>query len=256
LKIKLQRRTDCTPGQSLIENGAIMGAIISLVFAILLFCLGLGNVAIASTISHSLCRDHANYICYTVKRGDTWQRLFHDPAQRDAVMRINRMNISLYGGMKIAIPKNLKSSTVMDYAPFPKQIDPPGEKTIIVSVNPKVLAWGAYNSQGTLQGWGPVSGGQEWCRDVGRGCRTSLGNFAIYQKQGRGCVSTKFPLGRGGAPMPYCMFFNKGFALHGSYDVPGYNASHGCVRIFIPDAKWLNQEFVSNDRVRVIVKSN
>ena len=44
--------------------------------------------------------------------------------------------------------------------------------------------------------------------------------------------------------MPYCMFFHTGFALHGSYEVPGYNASHGCVRLYKEDAKWLNEEFV------------
>jgi len=33
------------------------------------------------------------------------------------------------------------------------------------------------------------------------------------------------------------MFFHGGFALHGSPSVPGYNASHGCVRLFDDDAE-------------------
>ena len=38
--------------------------------------------------------------------------------------------------------------------------------------------------------------------------------------------------------------------MHGSDDMPGYRASHGCVRMFVEDAKWLNHEFVeiSSDR--------
>ena len=44
--------------------------------------------------------------------------------------------------------------------------------------------------------------------------------------------------------MPYCMYFHKGFALHGSNDIPGFRASHGCIRMFTDDAKWLNHEFV------------
>ena len=44
--------------------------------------------------------------------------------------------------------------------------------------------------------------------------------------------------------MPYCMHFWRGIALHGSEEVPGYSASHGCVRLFIQDARWLNEEFV------------
>jgi lipoprotein-anchoring transpeptidase ErfK/SrfK len=50
------------------------------------------------------------------------------------------------------------------------------------------------------------------------------------------------------------MYFHNGFALHGSYEVPGYNASHGCVRIFVNDAKWLNQDFVGDDQIPVVIK--
>jgi len=44
---------------------------------------------------------------------------------------------------------------------------------------------------------------------------------------------------------PLCLIacISWGFALHGSYEVPGYNASHGCVRIFVDDAEWLNEDF-------------
>lgn len=54
--------------------------------------------------------------------------------------------------------------------------------------------------------------------------------------------------------MPYCMYFHKGFALHGSDDIPGYRASHGCIRMFTQDAKWLNEEFVSvnNERTNTL----
>lgn len=228
---------------------AVITSLLSIV--LMLVC----DIAMASSIGNTLCRDKERFDCYTVKRGDNWKKLFPDPDQRDLVMRLNRINISLHGGMKIAIPKNLDTATSMDFAPLPKTISPPGEKVIYVSIHPKILAWGAYDATGELQAWGPVSGGKGWCPDIGRGCHTAVGKFAVYQKQGAGCVSTKFPVGRGGAPMPYCMFFHGGFALHGSYDVPGYNASHGCVRMFIPDAKWLNQEFVGDDNVPVIVSS-
>lgn len=231
-----------------------MVAIIKRVFSIF-FLLWICDSAFASTISSTLCQDKMRFDCYTVKGNDNWKKLFPDPEKRDLVMRINRMNISIYRGMKIAIPKDLNTANSMDYAPFPKTISAPGEKIIYVSINPKILAWGAYDADGILQAWGPVSGGKGFCPDIGRGCHTAIGKFAIYQKQGSGCVSTKFPVGRGGAPMPYCMFFHGGFALHGSYDVPGFNASHGCVRIFIPDAKWLNQEFVGKAHVPVIIKN-
>ena len=34
--------------------------------------------------------------------------------------------------------------------------------------------------------------------------------------------------------------------MHGSGDMPGYRASHGCVRMFVRDAQWLNQSFVES----------
>lgn len=196
-----------------------------------------------------ICKQ-AEYRCYTVKRGDTWKKLFPDADQMDLVKRINRMNTSLYRGMVIAIPDSLETP-IMDFSPFDKQIDPPGHKTIIVSLSK--LAFGAYNPDGTLEHWGPISAARGFCPDIHHGCHTSLGTFTIYQKEGEGCVSTKFPVGRGGAPMPYCMFFHGGFALHGSYEVPGYNASHGCVRMFVDDARWLNEEFTT-EKTTVIIR--
>jgi len=229
---------------------ALIGILVSV------FLMLVSDFSIASSLVGALCRDKEHFNCYTVKRSDSWKTLFSNPEQRDLVMRLNRINTSLYRGMEIAVPKNLDTAVSMDFAPLPKTISPPGEKIIYVSIDPAILAWGAYNAQGVLLAWGPVSAARGWCPDIGHGCHTVIGKFAIYQKEGAGCVSRKFPVGRGGAPMPYCMFFHGGFALHGSYEVPGYNASHGCVRMFVPDAKWLNQEFVGDENVQVIVSNH
>lgn len=208
------------------------------------------NSAVYAKYGGKIC-DGSQYSCYVTQRGDSWQKLFPDPDQRDLVMRINRMNTRLYSGLKIAIPKSFDDP--LAYSPLPKAIDPPGEKTVIVSLSK--LAFGAYDAQGNLVYWGPVSGGRGYCSDIHGRCNTPRGNFTIHSWGGGGCVSSKFPVGKGGAPMPYCMYFHGGFALHGSYEVPGYNASHGCVRMFINDAKWLNREFTAGERTRVIVKS-
>ncbi len=187
--------------------------------------------------------DSRDLYCYKVKRGDTWDKLFTDSKVRDIVMRINRMNTRIHPGMIIAIPHDLSNLNLLEWSPMSAQISPPGKKIIIVSLSK--LAFGAYTAGGQLVHWGPVSGARGYCPDIHRGCHTPQGTFAIYNKEGFGCISTKFPVGRGGAPMPYCMYFKGGFALHGSYEVPGYNASHGCVRLFVDDAQWLNQDFTA-----------
>ena len=120
----------------------------------------------------------------------------------------NRVNIRLYPGMRIAVPRS-SDTNPHDYAPMSRQISPPGERIIIVHLDR--LAFGAYNAQGNLEYWGPASGGRGYCPDTGRGCHTTAGNFSIQSKGSAWCKSTKFPVGRGGAPMPYCMFFHGGF---------------------------------------------
>lgn len=195
--------------------------------------------------SKKLC-DSGKYTCVTVKRGQSWKSLFKDPEQRDLVKRLNRMNTNIWAGMRIAVPENLATTKLLDIAPFDKEVDTDGKKLILVNL-PK-LAWAAYDEDGDIVRWGPVSGGKDYCSDIGEPCNTIRGVFSVFYKKNQHCVSNTFPAngrrGSRGAPMPYCMFFHRGFALHGSNDVPGYNASHGCVRMYKEDAKWLNQEFI------------
>lgn len=123
-----------------------------------------------------------------------------------------------------------------------ESIETEGQKTFIF--NPEKLAWGAYDENGELIRYGRASGGNNWCADVGRPCRTTVGEFEIYRKGNANCKSSKYPKPNGGAPMPYCMFFHGGMAIHGSNDVPDHNASHGCVRVPKADAEWLHKEFL------------
>jgi L,D-transpeptidase ErfK/SrfK len=218
-----------------------MSVFLRVIVALFISIFSLSGFAESVWYGARLCRMDAEFTCLRVHSGDTWQELFPNDRERDIVMRVNRIGIRLEPGMLLAVPRNLSSADVMDFSPFPHQISSRGEKVIEVSTSQ--MAWGAYDSNGTLVKWGPASSARGYCPDQHRACHTVLGSFAIYQKEGAGCFSTKFPVGRGGAPMPYCMFFHGGFALHGSYEVPGYNASHGCVRLFVDDAKWLNQEF-------------
>ena len=121
--------------------------------------------------------------------------------------------------------------------------------------NPNKLEWRAYDAYGNMIRSGRASGGKAYCPDVKRRCRTPQGKFKIYYRRGANCVSSKFPLNRRlpRAKMPYCSFFYRGFAIHGSHDVPNYNASHGCIRVPPEDARWLWHNFL-HPGTKVIVK--
>lgn len=118
--------------------------------------------------------------------------------------------------------------------------------------DPAQLTWAVYDREGQLLRTGPGSSGSNYCPDLGRSCHTPAGTFKIYSKAGPDYKSKIFPLPRGGAPMPYAMFFHGGYAVHGSYSVPSYNASHGCVRVTPSDAAWLNQNVLTNGSTVIV----
>ena len=195
-----------------------------------------------ATYGSRLCKTEG-YQCMRIKGRQSWSSLFPDDHDRGIVMRINRMNTRLYPGITIAVPNNLGQSDIMDFSPFPLNVPSPGEKVVIV--DPMHYAWGAYDPDGVLLRWGPASAGADFCKDIDRECHTHAGSFRVYSLGSSDCFSTKFPLPDGGAPMPYCMYFENGQALHGEPNgLPGYNASHGCVRMYVNDAEWLRYDFI------------
>ena len=55
---------------------------------------------------------------------------------------------------------------------------------------------------------------------------TVLGHFSVYRKD----------LGTNAKGMVNSSYFIRGYAIHGYAEVPTYNASHGCLRVPIPDS--------------------
>jgi L,D-transpeptidase-like protein/putative peptidoglycan binding protein len=56
---------------------------------------------------------------------------------------------------------------------------------------------------------------------------TVLGRYRVYRKD----------LGTNALGMVDASYFIRGYAIHGYYSVPAFNASHGCLRVPIPDAR-------------------
>lgn len=127
---------------------------------------------------------------------------------------------------------------------FPEQIKPSGERLFIF--DPKASAWAAYDEEGKRVMTGGGSAGVDSCEEKpNQSCRTITGTFKIYNKRGAECRSGEYPVDtKGGAKMPYCMYFYQGFTIHAAYEVPEAPSSHGCVRVFPSAAKWLNEEFM------------
>ena len=146
----------------------------------------------------------------------------------------------------------LSSSSQQESAPLPVNIAPPGEKLILV--DPRLHAWGAYSAGGSLVRWGLASAGANWCPDIKKPCRTKTGAYRIFALGDSDCISARFPIPTGGAPMPYCMYFNGNQALHGSPAVVRGNISHGCVRMHVSDAYWLRYDFIDGTGTLVVIR--
>ncbi|MBA3661529.1 MAG: L,D-transpeptidase [Gammaproteobacteria bacterium] len=152
-------------------------------------------------------------------------------------MKVKQHRIAVFTFcLSLSMIPNLVSASAL-----PSNIDPPGEKVIVVS--PRVHAWGAYDADGQLLKSGLASAGANWCKDINSPCRTHTGSYRIEALGDGKCISLRFPIPHGGAPMPYCMYFNGNQALHGSYNVVAGNISHGCVRMRVSDARWIRYNF-------------
>ncbi len=233
-------------------------------------------VPYSDTIGWKLCQDKENFDCIIVKekiveekimtkRGEkiikkrvfeTWEELFPDAAARELVQKLNRLNIKLKKSMLIAVPKD-KNKTLADFSPFPKWIAAPEKELIIF--DPALLALAAYSPQGKLLRWMPAIGGMDRCIDTWRRCRTIVGELKVTIKGDEKTRSHKYPLGcprkEPCAPMPWFVgFYKRLFGFHASEKMVGKHDSHGCVRLFLNDARWLHQNFAEERKTKVIIK--
>lgn len=138
----------------------------------------------------------------------------------------------------------LNLNSLPQYAELDEYYSTGGVKTFVFS--PRYREWAAYDQDGYRVAKGVANGGQDSCPDLGGApCHTPSGVYHVYSKGSADCVSRTFPVGVGGAQMPYCMFFHNGYAIHGSPYISTRNGSHGCIRVHTSAAQWLSRYFIS-----------
>lgn len=134
---------------------------------------------------------------------------------------------------------------------FPMTWPSNGRKTFVY--DPPGHAWAVYDESGERQNTGKASGGVFVCPGTDESCMTAVGEFRILRKGDSSCISSIYPLEtNGGAPMPYCMFFHNGQAIHGTPYVADYYNSHGCIGVTVLAAEWLSNYLPVGSRVVVL----
>ena len=209
--------------------------------------------ASAKNYGHTLCNNPA-YFCRKVTDNNTWETLFPNYQQREEVKRLNRTNVALMYRNWIIVPKDFSKTTYMDMSPLPLHVNTHQQKEVLIDLG--LFAFGAYDAAGNLLYWGPVSSGNAQCPSEDSSCLTKTGNFRVFHMEGKDCASREYPLEtHGGDPMPYCMFFHGGTAMHQSTLSGFINRSAGCVRLFKSDAQWLYKQFVTIGTRVVVVNT-
>ena len=147
--------------------------------------------------------------------------------QLKTILAINRIEKNrLRINRPIVIP-DCSSEEFETYSPFPENINflqciP---KTVLISQ--RVQAFGLYEN-GELIKWGPVSTGKKSTKTPNG---LNYGNYKAKRKVSTIDESWILPY--------YFNFMNfEGVGVH-QYALPGYPASHGCVRLYMDDAKYI-----------------
>lgn len=168
--------------------------------------------------------------------------LYREFGDRDVVKPLlwllNRNDLEdLRPGDTLVVP-NAFDLDFRAYSPFPRYYPGAREMEKIVILDKSIQAWGAYR-YGELQRWGLINTGAE-------SARTPSGRFNVNWKQ-EYRVSTLSPGYGSSAPdaelweMYWVMNLHeqRGIHMH-QYALPTAGpASHGCIRLLEPDAKWL-----------------
>lgn len=126
----------------------------------------------------------------------------------------------------LMIPDKI-SENFLDYSPFPYQLDVLSDVKKLVIFSYPIQAYAVYEN-GKLLKWGPSSMGK-------KAAQTKRGlMFANWKKElAISTVDSEWKL-----PYNFNIHNTLGIGWH-QYDLPGFPASHSCLRLLMDDAKWM-----------------
>lgn len=149
------------------------------------------------------------------------------PDQLKIIAAINRIDYSrVRTGSHLIVPDTFFTDFI-HYTPFPAQLPLADSVPKFILVNQRIQLFAAYEN-GTLIRAGPVSSGRQ--------AKPTPNKLYYTNYKAKKKVSTV----DGSWIMPW--YFNisnrGGIGMH-QYTLPGYPASHSCVRMYEEDARWL-----------------
>jgi len=185
------------------------------------------NFASAETMSSGLNSANIQYVLESFS-GD--MRELHrrfDSTQLSLLEKLNRTDLTHLARLRNIVVPSVWTGNELDYSPFPAHYPPAEGIPKILVVDIPSQAFGGYE-YGKLIRWGPISSGR-------KSSPTPPGLFHLnWRSPGRhSTVNPEWYM------RWYFNFDNKGGASLHQYELPGYPASHECIRLLEADARWL-----------------
>lgn len=142
------------------------------------------------------------------------------------ILALNRLDeADIRRADTLVVPDTL--TNLLSYCPYPYVIEKAREIPKLLLISRRIQAFAAYEN-GVLVKWGPTSTGR-------KAKPTPEGLFSANWKS----LKTTSTIDSSWILPYYFNFQNKeGVALH-QFSMPGYPASHACVRLLENDARWL-----------------
>lgn len=155
-----------------------------------------------------------------------WRRRF-DPSQLRLLEKLNRCDLAHLTQLDAVVAPARWYANELLYSPLPRWSSWAAQHTKALVVHKSAQVFGGYE-HGQLVRWGPISSGRQ-------SLPTPSGLFHLNWKS-RGRHSTVDP----DWYLPWSFNFQnqRGLSFH-EYLLPGYPASHACIRLLKRDARWL-----------------
>ena len=147
--------------------------------------------------------------------------------ERDIIFAINRMSSSLVRKGKVLIMPDSLSQHMLDYSPYPDSLPVFDSLPKLILIGRRIQAFAIYEA-GRLIRWGPVSSGK----------KSTPTPDGLFHTNFKALVKVSSENDTWIMPWYFNFYARRGIAMH-QYFLPGYPASHGCVRMQEKDAKWI-----------------
>ena len=150
----------------------------------------------------------------------------YDSSQMKIILAVNRVDANRWTRLDTLIVPDTFLTDFMAYSPFPKNVTTIKDVRKVILYSQSIQAFGAYEN-GELVRWGPISTGKKSTPTPSKLYHTNW-----KSKKTVSTVDDEWVME---------WYFNmenfEGVSMH-QYEMPGYPASHACVRLYKEDAMW------------------